>query len=477
LPAEWLTPVNDVFTHKQLPPLTEAELSGLAQAADALLAGKTEDIKTYWRNLYAARARANPLHMRDPWEAIGTAIAVCKTQLTELTGHDLSDLFADLDEQIIQDRLTLQTQQIQYLQQLNFHLEYEFEQRTGRLNYFQELHDQARAELYALHELSMYVNRSLEEEPVYSATVDGLAGLLDLSVCAIFTLNNDDELELQAGHGLAQQTGYRAAAGGWLSRAVLGNLCQRVDRIQTSGDETADLREIAPLADAMAVFPLVKAESAMGVLVIGDHSGTVPVATTDFVNVLAPHIASAIENAKLHQKLNQMAITDGLTGLYNHRHFHDRLQHNIDIARRYMRPFSLLMIDIDHFKTFNDTYGHQAGDRVLRHVAKKLKNTLRSTDILARYGGEEFAIQLLETAHDRACLVADRLVEVFANDRIELPTAEEPVAITVSIGVATYPHDGETTTDLIRFADEGLYAAKRAGRNQVGLASNPAVSP
>jgi diguanylate cyclase (GGDEF)-like protein len=474
LPAEWLTAVNDVFTHKQLPPLTEAELNGLAQAGDALLAGKTEDVKGWWRTLYATRARANPLHMRDPWEAIGPAIAVCKTQLTELTGHELDDVFADLDAQIVQDRITLQSQQIQYLQQLNFHLEYEFEQRTGRLNYFQELHDQARAELYALHELSMYVNGSLEEEPVFNATVDGLAGLLDLSVCGIFTLNADDELELKAGHGLAQQPGYHAPDGGWLSRVVLRNMFQKVDRIQTRGDETVDLKEIAPLAESLAIFPLVKAETAMGVLVIGDHSGSVPIATTDFVNVLAPHIASAIENAKLHQKLNQMAITDGLTGLYNHRYFHDRLQHNIDIARRYMRPFSLLMIDIDHFKTFNDTYGHQAGDRVLRHVAKKLKITLRGTDILARYGGEEFAIQLLETSHDRACLVAERLVEVFANDRIELPTAEEPVVITVSIGVATYPHDGETSTDLIRFADEGLYAAKRAGRNQVGLATHPA---
>lgn len=476
MPADWLTAVNDVFTHKQLPPLTDAELHGLVQAGDALLAGKTDDVKTWWRTLYAARTRANPLHMRDPWEAIGPAIAVCKTQLAELSGHDLDAVFADLDAQITQDRIQLQAQQIQYLQQLNFHLEYEFEQRTGRLNYFQELHDQARAELYALHELSMYVNNSLEEEPVFNATVDGLAGLLDLSVCALFTLNSDDELELKAGHGLAQQPGYRAPNGGWLSRAVLGNLFQKVDRIQ-SREETADLKEIAPLADSLALFPLIKADSAMGVLVIGDHGGSVPVATTDFVNVLAPHFASAIENAKLHQKLNQMAITDGLTGLYNHRYFHDRLQQNIDIARRYMRPFSLLMIDIDHFKTFNDTYGHQAGDRVLRHVAKKLKITLRGTDILARYGGEEFAIQLLETSHDRACLVAGRLVDVFANERIELPTAKEPVAITVSIGVATYPHDGDTATDLIRFADEGLYAAKRAGRNQVGLATPPAISP
>ncbi len=476
MPAEWLNAVNDVFTLKQLPPLTDAELNGLSQAGDALLSGRVEDVKAYWRTLYAARARANPLHMRDPWDAIGAAIAVCKTELTALSGHDLEAVFADLDRLINQDRMMLQGQQIQYLQQLNFHLEYEFEQRTGRLNYFQELHDQARAELYALHELSMYVNDSLEEEPVFNATVDGLAGLLDLSVCAIFTLNSDDELELKAGHGLAQVPGYHAAAGGWLSRAVLGNYFQRIDRILTRGEEMADLRAIAPLTDSLAIFPLVKADTVMGVLVIGDQGGTVPVATTDFVNVLAPHIASAIENTKLHQKLNQMAITDGLTGLYNHRYFHDRLQHNIDIARRYMRPFSLLMIDIDHFKMFNDTYGHQAGDRVLRHVAKKLKITLRGTDILARYGGEEFAIQLLETSHDRACLVAGRLVEVFANDKIDLPTADEPVAITVSIGVATFPHDGETSTDLIRFADEGLYAAKRAGRNQVGLAT-PAPTP
>src|SRR5690606_24946432 len=154
---------------------------------------------------------------------------------------------------------------------------------------------------------------------------------------------------------------------------------------------------------AVALFPLVKAEITMGVLVLGDRTGRgIPIPTTDFVNVLVPHIASALHNAELYQKLNQMAITDGLTGLFNHRYFHERLQHSIEMSKRYMRPFSLLMIDIDHFKAFNDTYGHQAGDRVLRFVAKKLKQTLRGTDILARYGGEEFAIQLLETPNDRA---------------------------------------------------------------------------
>ncbi|MBC7544040.1 MAG: sensor domain-containing diguanylate cyclase [Candidatus Sericytochromatia bacterium] len=475
MPADWLSAVNDVFTQKQLPPLSDPELSALTHAGDALLSGNVEEVRVFWRNLYSHRARANPLHMRDPWEAIGPAVAVCRDQLAEVSGHDLTDLFAGLDHQLLQDRLTHQSQQIQYLQQLNFHLEYEFEQRTGRLNYFQELHDQARAELYALHELSMYVNASLEEEPVFTATVDGLAGLLDLSYCAIFTQNSDDELELRAGHGLSVQPGYRTPPGGWLPRAVMNSHFVRVDRIASRGDETADLREVAALADSLAIFPLIKGNHTMGVLVIGDRGGSVPLATTDFVNVLAPHIASAIENAKLHQKLNQMAITDGLTGLYNHRYFHDRLQHNIDIARRYMRPFSLLMIDIDHFKQFNDTYGHQAGDRVLRSVAKKLRVTLRGTDIISRYGGEEFAIQLLETANDRAVLVAERLCALFANDPIDLPTAKALVPITVSIGVATFPHDGDTATDLIRFADEGLYAAKHAGRNQVGIANQPAL--
>lgn len=468
LSPDWLTAVNDVFSTKRLPALSEAEQAALEQAVAKCRAGDAADLVGFWRGLYGARTRANPLQMRDPWDGIGGAIDAFRLVLD--TDGALTAVFADLDAQLAQDRLVQQASQVQYLQQLNFHLEYELEQRNTRLGYFQDLHDQARAELYALHEISMYVNSSLKQDDVLRCTIDGLVGMLDLSHCGLFLLDTDDQLAYAAGHGLTLPEGYRAPGDGWLARTALETHFTKLDGLRARGEAVSDLLGLAEDLESVVLFPLIKAETTMGVLLLGDDgSGRgVPLSTVDFVNVLVPHVASALHNAELYQKLNQMAITDGLTGLFNHRYFHERLQHNIEVSRRYMRPFSLLMIDIDHFKQFNDTYGHQAGDRVLRFVAKQLKQMLRGTDILARYGGEEFAIQLLETPHDRVRLVAERLVQAFREETIELPTAAEPVSITISVGVATFPYDGESTTELIHFADQGLYAAKRAGRNRVG---------
>ena len=165
----------------------------------------------------------------------------------------------------------------------------------------------------------------------------------------------------------------------------------------------------------------------------------------------------------------KLATTDGLTELYNHRYFQDQMRMQIANSQRYNTQFSMIIVDIDHFKSFNDTYGHQAGDAVLKQVAQTLKNNSRATDIVCRYGGEEMSIILTNTDKEEAVKKAERVCKAVA-ERIFKLSATQTVNVTISVGVSTYPENGETPQQIIEYADQGLYYAKEHGRNQVGLA-------
>ena len=164
----------------------------------------------------------------------------------------------------------------------------------------------------------------------------------------------------------------------------------------------------------------------------------------------------------------KLATTDGLTELYNHRFFQEKMKLYIDLYQKNKQPFSLILIDIDFFKKFNDNYGHQAGDAVLKEVAKTLKANVRSQDIVCRYGGEEMAIILINTPNDEAIKVAQKVCDSVANKKFQL-SSELTVNVTISLGVSSYPNHGKNSTELIEHADKGLYFAKENGRNQVGI--------
>ena len=178
-------------------------------------------------------------------------------------------------------------------------------------------------------------------------------------------------------------------------------------------------------------------------------------------------LAKYLMKAKDFEYQYKLATIDGLTELYNHRYFQDTLRKQIDIARRYNQSFSLIIVDIDFFKKFNDTYGHQAGDAVLRQVAQTLKKNSRTTDYVCRYGGEEMSIILPNTGAEEALNNANRICKAVAEKPFHL-TPVDTANVTISLGVATFPDNAQTPQDLIEWADKGLYYAKEHGRNQVG---------
>ena len=163
----------------------------------------------------------------------------------------------------------------------------------------------------------------------------------------------------------------------------------------------------------------------------------------------------------------KLATTDGLTELFNHRYFQDMMKQQIEQSKRYNSKFSLIMIDIDYFKQFNDKYGHQAGDAVLRQVAAILKKNTRISDYVCRYGGEEMAIILPNTAYEETMKNAERIRKAVEETPFKLSLTQEG-QVTISLGIASYNGEEETAQDIIKRADNALYKAKENGRNQVG---------
>ncbi len=189
----------------------------------------------------------------------------------------------------------------------------------------------------------------------------------------------------------------------------------------------------------------------------------------DFLAILSHQIAAGIEKSLLFGKIQQLSQIDGLTGLYNHRVFHDKLLQEYSRRGRTRKPLSLLMLDIDHFKQFNDTYGHQAGDIVLRQIAQIMMAQCRcaSIDICCRYGGEEFAIIMPELEIDRAVKAAERLRNAVERAEFRLNADNPAGKVTVSIGIAEVTDGDPSPEDLIKKADEALYLSKKTGRNRV----------
>jgi len=177
--------------------------------------------------------------------------------------------------------------------------------------------------------------------------------------------------------------------------------------------------------------------------------------------------AVAVETQRLLLATRRLAELDGVTGVYNHRHFRTLLDQEVERARRGDRPVALVMIDIDDFKRFNDTYGHQAGDEVLRHVAQTVARVLRRSDVVARYGGEEFVVLLADAGAPEAVRVAETIRAEVEKTPVTPAGMLRPLQVTVSLGVASFPADAINGPDLVAAADRGLYQAKRTGKNRV----------
>jgi len=176
-----------------------------------------------------------------------------------------------------------------------------------------------------------------------------------------------------------------------------------------------------------------------------------------------------IRISRLYNKVKKLSITDPLTSLYNRRYLMERLENEVDRCSRYGRSLSLIMADIDHFKKYNDTRGHQRGDQLLRAVADRLRSLVRKPDFVARYGGEEFIVVMPETACQEASHLAERMREAVNSLEDTGSGSQREGKITVSLGIAEMPTHAKDAATLVREADRALYRAKEEGRNRVAM--------
>jgi len=214
--------------------------------------------------------------------------------------------------------------------------------------------------------------------------------------------------------------------------------------------------------DEFVTVPLKAKNKVIGVLLADNRFNKKPI-TVDAVRILtmfANQAGLAIENSRLYEQTVVLSNSDSLTGLWNHGYFQYLLEEEIKKSSLAKSYFTLFMIDIDNFKAFNDTYGHQAGDSIIREISKIFKDVSRKIDIVARYGGEEFGIILPMTKKEEALVLAERI-------RKAVETSPRLKNITISIGVASYPADGNVKEDLISKTDKALYEAKRSGKNRI----------
>ncbi|PLX98491.1 MAG: GGDEF domain-containing protein [Desulfuromonas sp.] len=219
---------------------------------------------------------------------------------------------------------------------------------------------------------------------------------------------------------------------------------------------------------SLIAVPLKIQDKIVGVLYVDDFvPREYPESRLRILNILGSFASMSIDNARLHEQTQELACTDGLTGLYNHRQFKILFKEEIARARRYNKKLGVVMFDIDNFKHFNDTYGHPNGDQVLTVISKILKETLRDSDISFRYGGEEFIVLLPEVGITQTLKAARRILDAVNSDSQRALSAICDHGITISAGAASFPRDGENETDLLKVVDDMLYKAKALGKNRV----------
>jgi diguanylate cyclase (GGDEF)-like protein len=329
------------------------------------------------------------------------------------------------------------------------------------------------AKLQVLSEIGRAINSVLDLERLFELICDLTTRKLDCDLGSIM-LVEDGELAMKAARGIAPDLARKIRMK--LGEGIAGVVAQsgRAILVPDIANDPRVNRDVGAerrgryAGRSFASVPIMVDENVLGVLNVTNKRGAGELGDDDleFLETIAAQSAIAIENARLLRQTQVLATTDGLTELYNHRYFQERLASEIERYRRYrIKAVSLVLFDIDHFKQFNDRFGHRAGDAVLAEVARRIHAQARKVDICARYGGEEFVAILPESGKQGALAYARRVSEGIQGAPFSWPGHEE--RITVSAGVASCPRDADSPAELVEAADRALYEAKRAGRNTI----------
>jgi diguanylate cyclase (GGDEF)-like protein len=320
----------------------------------------------------------------------------------------------------------------------------------------------------AVNRIATAIRRSLELDEVLQTAVNEVGATLNVDCCTLLIEPATPDEEIMAVNYFRQRlaieemdtidsdlSAYRKRLKNNPQPYIRDGVAQATNRNQAEwGDKP------------MVVIPLVFLEQFVGVLFARDDKPTRVWQENEIMllETVADQVAIAINHSRLYVKSQREALRDSLTGVFNRRYFEMQFEREMNLAERTDQPLSLLVVDLDHFKSVNDNYGHSAGDDVLRTIARRMKSRLRNFDTIARYGGEEFFIILPRTNTETALIVAERLRKTVAEAEFS-----DCGSVTISLGAATFPDHASTGADLRILADRALYCAKGEGRNRVCL--------
>ncbi len=341
--------------------------------------------------------------------------------------------------------------------------------------------ERAKVEQGKLYRAAQALGAALSEKDVVDAGVRAAREIasFDLAAVTVYdeaTRTHEVVAAKSADGKIDDLVGVRFAQNAGLVSMVVQNRCALPYRGEYEAGRQVVLSKRLPWPThpSLLVLPLLMHERALGTLILGaKRRHAFSDAARPTLEVLASHLAVSLSNARMVHKLETMATTDGLTGLFNKRAMLDSAEQKIAAAARFNRKLAVLVVDIDFFKKVNDTHGHDVGDVVIKGLGQVLERQKRNTDVVARFGGEEFVVLCEQTDENGAMLLAERIREELEKTSFRTPNGA--VSVTCSVGLSTFPEAGPGWEGLFKAADEALYVSKRSGRNKCTAWRAPSV--
>lgn len=334
-------------------------------------------------------------------------------------------------------------------------------------------------ELKIFHDVAKAITSSLDLDTILQTILEKVAAYFRPATWSLLMLDEKSKelyYTVAVGQGCESVNALRLKTGESLARWVIANgepvVIADVNRDPRIDPASKDDFFAEPCS--VVCMPVRTGGKVLGIMQLVNSDMQVYSRSEMLLQALADYTAIAVENARAVNRIQELSITDDCTGLYNARHLFTVLAEEVRRSERFGYVFSVLFLDLDHFKLVNDQYGHLIGSKLLGQVGQALRENLRLVDAAFRYGGDEFAVLLPQTGKDAALLVARRLRAMF-DMRQWLAGQDLHISLQASIGIASYPEDGTTPQAIMHRADELMYQVKQAGRNSIGVASGEGI--
>jgi diguanylate cyclase (GGDEF)-like protein len=335
-------------------------------------------------------------------------------------------------------------------------------------------------ELKIFHDVAKALTSSLDLDTILQTIMEKMAAHFEPATWSLLMLDEaSDELyyATAVGKGCENLNALQLLSGESLARWVINHAAPLVipdvvkdERVRHTKDDDFFVEGCSAVC-----MPVRTGGKVLGIIQMVNIDMQIYTRNEMLLQTLADYAAIAIENARAVQRIQELSITDDCTGLYNARHLFTTLSEEVHRSQRFGYEFSILFLDLDHFKRVNDEHGHLLGSKLLGQVGQTLRENLRLVDAAFRYGGDEFAILLPQTSKDAAVLVARRLMSVF-HSRQWLAPRSVPLFLRASIGIASYPADALSPQAIVQRADEMMYQVKQGGRDNIAVAGIGIVS-